>query len=181
MPKRWYPIVMKDLAVVLADTIMARYPDPTTIPFRRWCYVHGYVLAGFEKLHDATGEQKYFDYIRKYVDAHVTAEGDLAAFTGESLDDMMAGTAVIAVFQKTGETRHRRAAEKIRGAFDDYPRNADGGFWHARSLPHEMWIDGVFMGQMFLARYGTVIGDRERCFDEAVRQIGVAADRLAKS
>src|SRR5208282_4951795 len=109
---------MKDLAFGLADTIMARYPDPTTIPFRHWCYVHGYVLAGFEKLHDATGEQKYFDYIGKYVDAHVTPEGDVPACTGESLDDMMAGTAVIAVFQKTGESRLRRAVEKIRRAFD---------------------------------------------------------------
>jgi rhamnogalacturonyl hydrolase YesR len=34
-----------------------------------------------------------------------------------------------------------------------------------------MWIDGVFMGQMFLTRYGASIGDRDYCFDEATRQI----------
>jgi len=171
---------MKNLSIALADTIMARHPDPLTIPYKKWCYVHGYVLAGFEKLHESTGDQKYFDYIRKYVDAQVTADGEVPAFTGESLDDMMAGTAIVAVFQKTGETRLRRAAERIRRSFDDYPRNSDGGYWHARSLPHEMWIDGVFMGQMFLTRYGTAVGDWEACFDEAVRQIGIMADRLGK-
>ena len=172
---------MKNLSIALADTIMTRHPDPLTIPYKRWCYVHGYVLAGFEKLYESTREPRYFDYIRKYVDTHVTADGEVPAFTGESLDDMMAGTAIVAVFQKTGEARYRKAAERIRRSFDDYPRNSDGGFWHARNLPHEMWIDGVFMGQMFLTRYGVAVGDRQYCFDEAARQIGVMADRLFKA
>ena len=171
---------MKSLSRALADTIMKRHPDPLTIPYKTWCYVHGYVLAGFERLHAFTGDPKYFDYIRKYVDAHVTANGEVPAFTGESLDDMMAGTAIVAIFQKTGDARYRRAAERIRRSFDDYPRNSDGGFWHARSLPHQMWIDGVFMGQMFLTRYGSAIGDRDASFDEAVRQVEVMADRLMK-
>jgi rhamnogalacturonyl hydrolase YesR len=172
---------MNNLSIALADTIMARYPDPLTIPYKRWCYVHGYVLAGFEKLYESTREPRYFDYVRRYVDTHVTADGEVPAFTGESLDDMMAGTAIVSVFQKTGDARCRRAAERIRRSFDDYPRNSDGGFWHARNLPHEMWIDGVFMGQMFLTRYGAVIGDRQACFDEAARQIGIMADRLLKA
>jgi rhamnogalacturonyl hydrolase YesR len=171
---------MAKLSIALADTIMRRHPDPLTIPFRNWCYVHGYVLAAFEKLFASTGDPKYFGYLRTYVDAHVTPAGDIPAFSGESLDDMMAGTAILAVFEKTRDARLRRAAERIRRSFDDYPRNTDGGFWHARGLPHQMWIDGVFMGQMFLARYGAVVGDRSACMDEAVRQISVAADRLAK-
>lgn len=171
---------MKNLSIALADTIMARHPDPTTIPYKRWCYVHGYVLAGIEMLHRCTSDPRYFDYIRRYVDEQVTADGEVLAFTGESLDDMMAGTAIIAVYQKTGAARYLKAARRIRESFSDYPRNSDGGFWHARSLPHEMWIDGVFMGQMFLTRYGAAIGDAGHCFDEAVRQITVLADRCRK-
>jgi rhamnogalacturonyl hydrolase YesR len=171
---------MAKLSLALAETIMARYPDPLAIPYKRWCYVHGYVLIGFEKLFERTGDHRYFDYVKKYVDSHVSADGEVPAFTGESLDDMMAGTAIVAVYQRTGEARYRKAAERIRRSFDDYPRNSDGGFWHARNLPHEMWIDGVFMGQMFLTRYGAAIGERDACFDEAARQIGVMADRLAK-
>ena len=75
---------MKNLSITLADTIMARHPDPLAIPYKKWCYVHGYVLAGFEKLHESTGNTRYFDYIRKYVDAHATPEGDLPAFTGRA-------------------------------------------------------------------------------------------------
>ena len=54
----------------------------------------------------------------------------------------------------TGDERYRTAAECVYAAFADYPRNSDGGFWHGRRLPGEMWIDGVFMGGMFLSRYG---------------------------
>jgi rhamnogalacturonyl hydrolase YesR len=172
--------MMKNLSIALADTIMARHPDPVTIPYKRWCYVHGYVLAGFQMLHRWTGDPRYFDYIKKYVDEQVTADGEVPAFTGESLDDMMAGTAIVTVYQKTGEERYLKAARKIRESFNDYPSNSDGGFWHGRALPHEMWIDGVFMGQMFLTRYATAIGDAAFCFDEAVRQITVLADRCRK-
>jgi rhamnogalacturonyl hydrolase YesR len=171
---------MKSMSIALANTILARYPDPLTIPYKKWCYVHGYVLAAFEKLHAYTGDPKYLAYIRKYVDAQVAVDGSVPAFTGESLDDMMAGTTIVALYEKTGEARYLRAARRIREAFDDYPRNSNGGFWHGRSLPHEMWIDGVFMGQMFLTRYAAAVGDRDYCFDEAVRQIVTLAERCRK-
>jgi rhamnogalacturonyl hydrolase YesR len=171
---------MKNLSISLAETILTRYPDPRDIPYKKWCYVHGYVLAGFEMLHRSTRDPRYFDYIKKYVDSQVAADGSVPAFTGESLDDMMSGTTIVAVYQQTGDARYLRAAQKIRERFDDYPRNSDGGFWHGRDLPHEMWIDGVFMGQMFLTRYGAAIGDGPYCFAEAVRQITALDARCRK-
>ena len=168
------------MSVAVADSILSRFPDPDDIPYRRWCYVQGYVLSGFEKLWTTTGDPRYFNYIHRFVDQHVTADGHVRDFTGDSLDDMMAGTMIVALYEQTGEAKYRWAADRIREAFRDYPRNSDGGFWHARSLPHEMWIDGVFMGQMFLTRYGAAIGDGEACFDEATRQIVTLANHCRK-
>lgn len=172
---------MTHLSLSLADTIIARYPDALDLPYKRWCYVHGYVLLGFERLYDATGNRKYLDYLLRWAEEQVAEDGSIPRFTGESLDDMMAGTAIVAAWQKTGALMYRRAAETIRGAFADYPRNSDRGFWHGRELPHQMWVDGVFMGQMFLTRYGAAIGDGEYCFGETVRQIGILADRCRKA
>jgi unsaturated rhamnogalacturonyl hydrolase len=173
-------IAPNSLSMALADTIMSRYPNPDDIPYRRWCYVQGYILCGFEKLWAYTGNSRYFDYLLRFVDQHVKDDGEIRDFTGESLDDIMAGTAIVAAYAHTGEARYKQAADRVRQAFDDYPRNADGGFWHSRRLAHEMWIDGVFMGQMFLTRYGAAIGDREYCFDEATQQILTLADRCRK-
>lgn len=170
----------RQLSIALAETILARFPDPDAIPYRRWCYVQGYVLCGLEKLWQHTGEVRYWNYIRRFVDQHVMADGHVRDFKGDSLDDIMAGATIVAAYEHTGEERYRRAAERIRAAFEDYPRNHDGGFWHARSLPHEMWIDGVFMGGMFLSRYGAVIGEADACFAEVAWQIRTLADHCRK-
>lgn len=170
----------KRMSIALADSIMARFPNPDDIPFRPWCYVQGYVLCGFEMLYEYTAESKYLDYLLRFVDQHVDDRGNIRGFTGHDLDNIMAGTVVIAAYERTGQDKYRLAAHRIREAFNDYPRNSDGGFWHSRSLPHEMWIDGVFMGQMFLTRYGAAIGDQAYCFDEATRQIRILASHCRK-
>lgn len=170
----------RNMSITLAESILKRFPNPDDIPFKPWCYVQGYVLSGFERLWEYTGEPKYFDYIKKFVDQHLNQDGSIRNFTGSDLDDMMAGTAVIAVYEHTGEDRYRRAAERIRAAFNDYPRNLDGGFYHSKSLPHEMWIDGVFMGGLFLTRYGAAIGDQEYCFNEVTHQILAFASHCRK-
>lgn len=169
-------------SVAYADSLMARYPDPDSIPHRAWCYTQGYILRGFEMLADKTGEAKYFNYIKRFVDQHVDGQGNIRGFRGDTLDDIMAGTTIVAVYKRTGELRYKLAADRVRNAFRTYPRNADGGFWHANrpNLAHEMWIDGVFMGQMFLLRYGEVIGDREYCYKEATKQILVFANHGRK-
>jgi rhamnogalacturonyl hydrolase YesR len=177
-------------AVATADTIMKRYPDYRKAYFRPWTYVHGYVLYGFEMLYHSTGDKKYLDYIKDYVAQIVDEQGNLTYVdrkTGKTvpvsltnLDNMMTGNMVVAMSEYTKEERYRLAANKIRKAFDTYPRNSDGGFWHAQSLKGQMWIDGVFMGQMFLIRYGKLIGDSDYCFDEAVKQITAFAKHCRK-
>lgn len=171
---------MSNIAVSLADTIMRRYPDLRDFTDAPWSYAHGYLLAGFEKLSEASGDGSYFNYLKRFVDSHVTGEGDVPAFKGDSLDDVLVGVAILAVYQRTGESKYRQAATRLRQAFDGYPTNHDGGYWHSKTLSHQMWIDGVFMGQLFLTRYGTTVGDKEFCQETALTQLLLMADRLAK-
>jgi rhamnogalacturonyl hydrolase YesR len=168
-------------AIATAESIMKRYPDFRDAYFRPWTYVHGYDLYGFEMLSRSTGDKKYRDYLERYLSSIVDAEGNLrykdrksgkmVSVSLTNLDNMMTGNLVVAMYEYTKEERYRLAAERIRKSFDTYPRNSDGGFWHAKSLKGQMWIDGVFMGGMFLIRYGQSIGDRAYCFDEVTKQI----------
>jgi rhamnogalacturonyl hydrolase YesR len=177
-------------AVATAETIMRRYPDFRTAYFKPWTYVHGYDLYGFEMLYRSTGDKKYLDYIKGYISQMVDDQGNLhyvdrktekdTPVSLTNLDNMMTGNLVVAMYEYTHEDRYRLAAGRIRKALDDYPRNSDGGFWHAKSLQGQMWIDGVFMGQMFLTRYGKSIGDADYCFDEATKQIAVFAKHCRK-
>lgn len=177
-------------SVALAESVMARWPDYTQAYFNSWTYVNGYMFCGFERLWRDTGDQRYFDYIKRYVDRFVDAQGEFQSVTNargqlrpmrfENLDNMMTGNTLVMLYETTKDPRYRKAADRIRRALDDYPRNKDGGFWHARSLPGQMWIDGIFMGQMFLTRYGKSVGDTAYAWDEATTQIVVYARRAQK-
>ena len=167
-------------SVTLAETLLRRFPDPDSLPYRSWSYSQGFTLWGFIRLYEKTGDPRYLAYVMRYCEEHVEEDGTILGFTGCSLDDMMTGSVLVWAYRQTGAPRYKMACDRIRAAFDDYPRNSDGGFWHAKSLPGEMWVDGLFMGLMFLARYGAEIGDREYCFAETVRQLNLVFARCEK-
>lgn len=167
-------------SVATAESIIKRNPGDPTDRLAHWTYFKGFTLYGFEMLWRSTGDPRYLAFIRREIDPHVDAAGNLKNIKLNWLDDAMTGNLVVALYEHTGEERYRIAATQLRKAFDTFPRNADGGFWHAVPLSGEMWIDGVFMGQMFLLRYGKTVGDRDWCYNEAVRQITVFARHALK-
>lgn len=156
-----------------ARQFIHRYADPDEI---RWgtqdnsfTWQAGYVMFALEHLWRWTGDPVYFDYIRRYVDQNVDAEGRLRQFKPDALDNFVPGYACLLLYEQTGEARYARAAETIRRGFDTYPRFDNGMFWHSARI-RQVWVDGVFMGQIFLARYARTMGHPEG-FAEVVRQM----------
>ena len=136
----------------LAETLMKRYPDPDSYPYASWSYPQGFLLWGFIRLYEKTGDTTYRDYVMRYCEEHVGDDGTVSGFTGVSLDDMMSASVLVWAYTQTHLPKYKLACEQVRRSFDDYPRNPDGGFWHSRDREGEMWVDGLFMGQMFLVR-----------------------------
>lgn len=169
-------------SIQLAETLLRRYPDPDSYPYRSWSYSQGFLLWGFIRLYEKTEDQKYLDYVMKYCEEHVTEDGAVRGFDGGSLDDMMTGSILAWAYRKTKQEKYYKACTLIFQAFQDYPRNEDGGFWHSRDLEGEMWVDGLFMGQMFLVRYGAYVepSAQTACFQEAIRQMNIVFDRCEK-
>lgn len=166
----------------LAETLMKRYPDPDSYPYASWSYPQGFLLWGFIRLYEKTGDKTYRDYVMRYCEEHVGDDGTVRGFTGVSLDDMMSASVLVWAYTQTHLPKYKLACEQVRRSFDDYPRNPDGGFWHSRDREGEMWVDGLFMGQMFLVRYGAYVdgADRDACFAEAIRQLNIVFDRCEK-
>jgi rhamnogalacturonyl hydrolase YesR len=158
-------------AVRMADSLMARHPDPDTVSGNHFSWETGYTMWALEKVWRSSGDPKYFAYLKKYVDQHVDASGNLTGFSASALDNFLPGYTILLLFEETKDPRYSAAAGVIRKAFDTYPRNSDGGFWHNTGLKGQMWVDGVFMGQMFLARYAHAVGDSTYAFGEVVKQM----------
>lgn len=169
-------------SVAAAQSAMARYPDFTQTYWNAWTYVNGYMACAFERLYKDTGDKAYLEYIKRYIDTFIDNEGNLVAVANnkgivrvpkicDNLDNMMLGNTVVMLYEHYKDERYKKVADYIHSCFKTYPRNTDGGFWHGRGMHGQMWIDGIFMGQMFLLRYGRSVGNTDNAYDEAVRQI----------
>lgn len=62
----------------------------------------------------------------------------------------------------------------LRSQFDGQPRNADGGFWHKKVYPNQMWLDGLYMGTPFLAEYA-YRNNEPQAYQEVINQIKIVA------
>ena len=165
-------------------SFVARWENPDSIHWRgqrnHFSWQAGYIMYAMEKMWRFTGDPVYFDYIKRYVDQQVDSVGNIPDFRPTALDNFAPGYAILLLYEQTGEERYRRAAETISRAFDDYPRTDCGLFWHSRSMYRQAWVDGVYMGQLFLARYGRSVGDSDYAFGEVVRQMTLIEEKCGK-
>jgi rhamnogalacturonyl hydrolase YesR len=171
-------------SVAVAKSFIRRVPDPDSIHWEgqtnSFSWQAGYIMFAIEKMWYLTGDSIYFNYIQKYVDRHVDEKGNVPYFSNNALDNFLPGYAIIFMYEKTKKDKYRIAAEKVQNGFKNYPRNNDGSFWHGDWAKHQLWVDGVFMGQMFLARYAKTIGDSTYAFGEVTKQMKLALKHCLK-
>lgn len=168
----------KELAIPLARSVMARYPDYRTAYWKNYTYVQGYMLDAMDRLGQQTGDTTYTAYMKKYIDNFVDEEGNYKGGPLTNLDNFMTGSAFCTLYARTGDERYKKAALQILDGVKVYP-SSDGQFWHGNRSPN-MWVDGVFMMQMFLIRCGQLVGEADYCFDTACRNIKAAAKHLQR-
>ena len=168
-------------SVLSSQSFVKQFPDPDILyccgNTNHFSWQAGYIMFAMEKQWRATGDTVCFNYIKRYVDQQVDEQGNVPPFDNTALDNFLPGYAILFMYDQTHLEKYKIAAKKIRTAFDTYPRNSNGLFWHGNWAPNQVWVDGLFMGQIFLARYGKVIGDSDYAYDEVVKQITLAAER----
>jgi unsaturated rhamnogalacturonyl hydrolase len=168
------PIPMPAWSARMADSVMKRTPNSLlldVVETPKWDYTQGLVLLAMQHLANRTGDERYAKYIRAYYDTMIESDGRIRAYKLEeySLDRVNAGKELFQLYEKTHEEKYRKAIETLREQFRGQPRNTDGGFWHKKRYPHQMWLDGLYMGVPFLAQYAKVFND-PAAFDEVITQ-----------
>jgi len=80
----------------MAASIMKENPEAWQIDGKKeakWDYVHGLVLLSFQKLYEKTSDEKYYTYVKNYVDALIDSSGAIATYKFEdyNIDMVNAG------------------------------------------------------------------------------------------
>ncbi len=159
-----------DWSLRLIESTLERTPDPAQ--FGVWGYPQGLYLLGQYLVYRRTKTKRLLEYIIGYVNTHVDKDGNLD-IPIEALDNVLAANLLVVLYEETHEPRYKLAADRFRHRFDNYPRTADGGFWHGTRVSRQwqLWLDGNYMAVPFLVRYGRTFHDSKYTYNEAVRQI----------
>ncbi|HAM99915.1 MAG TPA: glycosyl hydrolase family 88 [Marinilabiliales bacterium] len=159
----------------VANTFMGLYPDACNLeafsPYE-WTYTNGFFTNALCELYEHTHDSAYINYAKKWIECFVDPEGKIAKYNKEKyrLDDVLPGRTLLYLFQNTKEVKYKMAAGTLADQLLNQPKTKDGGYWHKLSYPHQMWLDGVYMSDVFSSQYAATF-NRPEFYDEAVHQI----------
>ncbi|SHF71366.1 unsaturated rhamnogalacturonyl hydrolase [Flavobacterium fluvii] len=175
-----------NFGIQFSDAIISRY-QPTINAFNNngWDHANSIILHGMEKIYGKTKNPGYVKYIKDFVDSYVDEKGNVKGLKTE-LDGIHPGLLCLFLYETTKEEKYKIAATNMRNYLlgttavpTKFSKTPDGGYWHKNNDHYEdvMTIDGVYMANPFLLKYGIKFGDTESV-DSALFQTFLAASRM---
>ena len=126
-----------------------------------WNYADGCMLLALLSLGEAAGEREFFDFVLGFADPLISPDGAIEGYRERdyNLDNLCEGRVLFALYEKTGREKYRLAVERLHGQLLRQPRTASGNFWHKAIYPDQVWLDGIYMAQVFSALYEEHFGN----------------------
>src|SRR5579875_3895832 len=125
-----------------------------------WAYETGVLLDGVTAMWRVTGDGRLFSYVKATVDRSVDASGTIHVggdrpfpTDAHSLDNVEMGRSVLMLYRVLQQPRYYKAAEFLHTQVSEQPRTPSGGYWHKQIYPNQMWLDGAYMAEPFMAAY----------------------------
>ena len=168
-------------SVRMARSEMLRNPDPSHLDFvasKKWNYTNGLVCEAILDVYDKTGDELYFAYAKSYQDSMITADGAILTYklSNYNIDHINPGKALLRVWDKAPEERYRIALDTLRAQLYSHPRTPEGGFWHKKVYPQQMWLDGIYMGDVFYAQWVSRYG-ADSLWQDIIHQYTLIAEK----
>lgn len=120
-----------------------------------WNYIDGCMITCLLTINNITGDAKYFDFAETFIDYYVREDGSILGYDKQkyNLDDINEGRVLFELYDRTGKEKYRLAIEKQYEHIKEQPRTVTGNFWHKKIYPNQIWLDGIYMAQVFSALY----------------------------
>jgi unsaturated rhamnogalacturonyl hydrolase len=162
-------------AKLFVDNFISLHPD--TVAYKteaksyKWNYEQGLVLESIYRVWVETNEAKYFDYIKKNIDYYVQDDGTIKTYKlGDfNIDNIAPGRVLLHLYEITKQNKYKAAADTLMSQLQLHPRTSEGGFWHKKIYPNQMWLDGLFMAEPFYSEYSLMFKSPQN-FDDIANQ-----------
>jgi unsaturated rhamnogalacturonyl hydrolase len=82
----------------------------------------------------------------------------------------------LALYKETKLPKFKIALDSLRGQMKTHPRTNEGVFFHKKIYQHQIWLDGLYMGDPFLAEYAVTFNE-PALLDDAINQLLIGAKR----
>jgi unsaturated rhamnogalacturonyl hydrolase len=167
-------------SVRIARSFLIRHPGAVTYdslsPDRKWNYEQGLMLQALLRMEERTKDPQYFGFVKANIDQYVDERGVIRTYdlSSYNLDNISPGRALLALYKRTGLGKYKAAADSLRRQLCDQPRTREGGFWHKKIYPYQMWLDGLYMAEPFYAAYAAQFNEPDDFKDIANQFIWVA-------
>ena len=165
---------------IACNTLPHYYTEERGGKNERFNYHDGVFLAGMERIYEITGEEKYYNAIKNYVDHYVDEDGKINKARFTQLDDLMPTRLLIKIYEKTGEEKYKKAIESVIDFYLTWETNEFGGFWHKDINPNQMWLDSLYMASPNIALYAKKFGKNE-LYDIVYTQMKLMWDNMRDS
>lgn len=151
----------KEYAVALTETMMKKFAPEALPPERHFHYHQGVFLSGVLATYKLTGDERYFDYAKAWVDSTLGEDGIPCDMLTNEPDDLQPGVLLFDIYDKTGDEKYKRLLDKIIEWMMMLRKNELGGIWHKAFLDDQMWLDSMYMAGVITSKYAERYGNEE--------------------
>ena len=167
-----------DYARMGADTLIRQFTAEELPPRERFHYHQGVFLSGVERIYLLSGEKKYYQYIKGWVDHNIDKDGNVFFDNySRQFDDMQPAILLFNLYRETSDERYKKVLDAFAPMVEMWPTNARGGFWHKYEHPNQMWLDGLYMIGPYSAMYASQFG-KGYFFETVYRQMSLMRENM---
>lgn len=143
-----------------------------------WNYIDGCMLTALLEMARILGDSRYSDFVESFVDSFIGEDGTIRTWEKEkqTLDDINEGRVLFPLYAMTGKEKYRLAAERLHAALQEQPRTHEGSWWHKAIYPNQVWLDGIYMAQVFAALYEKHFGQGD--YSDVVGQLRIVRQHM---
>ena len=144
-----------------------------------WNYIDGCMMNSLWKLYEQTNDERYIKFVDEFMDYYINEDGVPLGFELETynLDNVCPGQSLFDLYRITGKEKYKKAIELLMRQLKEQPRTYEGSFWHKQIYPNQVWLDGLYMAQVFNVKYG-LLNEQYECVEDMIKQFNIVRNRM---